>query len=71
MAMNFPKAPANYDQFNEQAFRKMVVDELSKMFRRGAHLELGPDAGLNFTSPNGTRYRLTVDDAGAAVWTLL
>ena len=69
--MTFPSAPAAYDQQNEQALRSLIAGELAKMFRQGATIELGPNVGINFTSPNGTRYQLTVDDAGAAVWTAL
>lgn len=37
------------------------------------NVEFGLPAGKGFvfTSPNGTRYSLTVSNAGAAVWTAL
>lgn len=64
---NFQPASAAYSSQNENTFR----DALRRMFqfflRGDRDVELRPNVRLILTSPNGTRYAFTVDNAGA--WT--
>lgn len=57
------RASDKYDSRNEQANRRHVEQELKLRRRKTEDLIL--------KSPNGTRYKITVSDAGAIVVTSL
>lgn len=62
--VNLPKAPPVYSQIEEQQFRGRVEVVQSATFGSGADIRLKATR-LTLTSPNGTEYALTVDNAGA------
>lgn len=61
-----PPAPA-YDRNNESTFRDILKRWAMGVLRTDKDVELQPTTRLILTSPNGTRYALTVNNAGA--WT--
>lgn len=66
--MNLASAPEAYSKADQAALRDEInrADRLN--VKRGQDIEMG-NARLIFTSPNGTRYGLSVSNAGASVWT--
>lgn len=56
MTLSIPFAPVTWKRLLEQA------DNLNR--KTGQDIELGPER-LILRSPNGTRYRIVVSDAGA------
>lgn len=64
-------APAKYDQ----AFMQQLLNELNAAldarYVKRQHIVLDPNTYISFASPNGSRWSLTVSDAGAAVLTAL
>lgn len=56
-----------YSQTNENTFRAAIRRAFAFILRSDRDVELQPQVRLILTSPNGTRYALTVDNAGA--WT--
>jgi hypothetical protein len=64
-------APAAYDQRFMQELLNDLNAELAARYAKRVNIVLDPQTRIEFTSPNGTRYGLTVSNAGAAVWTPL
>ncbi len=64
--MKLPTAPDKYDKVNEQSMRNKLAQEDDRNVKKGTEWNV---VRLVFTSPNGTRYQLTVSDAGAPVFT--
>ena len=68
MPLVLPKALAKYDQKNEQDTRGMLVSEDLNNLKKNTAINLGPaTVGLLLISPNGTRWRLTIDNTGALI----
>lgn len=68
MAVDLPIPAARYNQPEERVRNRILQNELSR------RVETFTDIDTNrviLTSPNGTRYVLTVDDAGAITGVLL
>jgi hypothetical protein len=66
------KAPGAYSQMSEQELRNELERRDAEAHKKGRHLDLGgPDFYIIHTSANGTRYSVTVSDAGALVVTAL
>lgn len=66
MPLTLPRAPAAYDANNEQSARGLMEAADRDNLKRGRDLDLGhAAAGLVLTSPDGTRWRLTVGNDGA------
>ena len=64
--MNLPKAPQAYDANNEQATRSQLEAEDGRNIKKNTDFGyFTASFGPIFVSPNGTRYRMTVDDTGA------
>lgn len=59
----FPQPPAQYEAGAEAQFRAQVQRAIDERIRKGGAIEVGQGQVI-LTSPNGTRYALTVDDAG-------
>ena len=66
-----PSAPDRYDSRNEQETRTAIERELTQLRALITDALLVNGAGLNLRAPNGTKYRVTVDNAGALVVTAL
>lgn len=62
--MSFPNASQDYDHGNETRFRAAVNQADMQNHKRNRDIEMG-QARLILTSPNGTRYAVAVDNAGA------
>ena len=61
--MNLPKVPETYSPFVERE-RNRTIERLFKFFRRTDNdVEIG-DNRLILTSPNGTRFSVTVANDG-------
>ena len=69
--MSLPIAGPQYDQGAENRFRSEVERELSKTLRRGVDLEFANGERVILRSPDGSRFALTVDNAGALSTTAL
>jgi len=68
--MNLPKPGPSYDAQNEAAARAAMEREDANNQKRLADVELNGDSAISgrrliLKSPNGTRYRVLVSDAGA------
>lgn len=61
--MNLPAPPPGYDQANESATRRALEQEDRRNRKLGVDVEIGREK-LVLTAPNGTRYGLTVSNAG-------
>ncbi len=62
--MILPSPPTAY----RQAFFASVLQQIARLlttsYQKNADIELTPEQRLILRSPNGTRYAITVDDAG-------
>ena len=68
MALVLPAAPKAYEQKNEQDTRSKLVAEDLLNLKKNTDINLGPaTVGLILISPNGTRWRLTIDNTGALI----
>lgn len=68
MALVLPKAPTKYEQKNEQDTRSQIVAEDLKNLKKNSDIDPGSSSvGLILKSPNGTRWRLTIDNTGALI----
>ena len=67
--MTQKQAPAAYDL----RFMQQLLNDLQTLQRqtyaKTTHIDLNPNTYIIMTSPNGTRYSLTVSNAGAVVVT--
>lgn len=62
--MQLPGAPDQYDPSDQSQMRGTLEREDKKNLKRTEAL-----SRLLFASPDGTRYYLSVSNAGATVWT--
>lgn len=69
--MNLPSAPDKYDQRNESAMRETLKLTDQKNRKRQADLEIAGKERLILSSPDGTRFSITVDNAGTLAATAL
>ncbi len=63
--ISLPDAPQAYSAENEQRFRARVGAEIDKMRRSDGDVELAKGQRAILRSPNGARWALSVDNAGA------
>ena len=68
--MKLPRPPARYDIRFEESKSAELERELNRSHKKNENIELGPTA-IIITSPNGTRYKLTVDNSGVLGTTAL
>lgn len=68
--MNTIRPGASYDATNETKFRDEVARAMAKLFVRGFDIETG-QGRLIIPSPNGSRWAITVSDAGVVSATLV
>lgn len=59
-----PAAPGAYNAENERGFRQWIMETIRNLVYRDRDFELQPGARFILTSPNGTRYSVTVSNAG-------
>jgi len=71
MSLQLPAAPAAYDRQDQASLRLLLQAEDRRTLKRDGDLVLGAGLRLVAVSPNGTRWALGVDDAGATTWTAL
>lgn len=62
--MNLQRAPQTYAKDDQDRLRSDLEREDRDNLKRGRDIELG-DGRVIITSPNGSRFALTVDNAGA------
>jgi hypothetical protein len=62
--MKLPRPTPNYDQIEEQSFRRALelADAINR--KKNANIEMGQDELIIIRSPNGTRYYLAVSNVG-------
>jgi len=58
------RAPAQYQEQNEQRYRQQVDEELAQKHDRRSNLVLGRGKSLVLASPSGIAYSLSLDDDG-------
>ena len=63
--MSLPRAPERYEQRWATEVLRQLDQQTLNTHLRGADVELGPNERIIMRSPNGTRWAITVDDAGA------
>ncbi|TWI32746.1 hypothetical protein [Paracoccus sulfuroxidans] len=63
-SVRLPDAPPAYSQMAEIARNRVIEAEFAKTFRKGRDTEIG-EGRLILTVPNGTRWQVTVSNAGA------
>jgi len=62
--MKLPLSPAAYSQSNEAAARQAIEAADRDNFKKGQEVELARGERLILRSPNGSRFAVTVDNAG-------
>lgn len=63
--MSLPRAKPAYDQDDENRTRQAIDDGFAKSYRRGQSIELFPNTSVVMRSPDGTRWKLAISNAGA------
>jgi hypothetical protein len=63
--MSLPRPAERYDQRWAAENNRQLEQKLSMAHRRGADVELGQGERLILRSPDGTRWSITVSNAGA------
>lgn len=71
MPLVLPAAPNAYSKTNEQTSRDRTVAEDALNLKKNTDISTTSTFGLVLTSPNGTRWRLSVLNTGALVTTSL
>ena len=66
-----PAAPLTYSQNDQQVMRNELERRDDETHKRGKHLDIRVGTYVIMTSPDGTRYSVTVSNAGALVVTAL
>lgn len=66
--MNLPQPANAYDIENEAQTRRIIEDADAKNQKRGGYYDVGKNGRFTLTSPNGTVFVLTIDNAGTATW---
>lgn len=68
MPLILAAAPKTYVQKDEQDTRSRISAEDLNNLKKNTDINLGPaTVGLILISPNGTRWRLTIDNTGALI----
>lgn len=62
--MKLPPAPERYDRQHLTTVQNELAREDLRNRKRGQHIEMGLTEFVVLLSPNGTRYKLTVSNAG-------
>jgi len=62
--MNLPSAPHKYDRAHTQQMLEEIRRSDSENFKSGRDVRLERGERLILRSPNGTRFKITVDNAG-------
>lgn len=62
--MKLPRPSVEYDQIEEQSFRRALelADAINR--KKNANIEMGQDELIIIRSPNGTRFYLSVSNLG-------
>lgn len=68
--MKLPLSPIAYSRASEIERNRLIEQEDRRNHKRGQDVEIGV-ARLILTSPNGTRYSITVDNAGVIAATAI
>lgn len=71
MSLQLPAAPTAYDRSDQASLRLLLQAQDRRTLKRDGDLVLGAGLRLVAVSPNGGRWALGVDDAGATTWTAL
>ena len=67
--MKLPKSAVRYDSLDQDMTRSIIERDDLQNFKRNQDVEIR--TRLILASPNGTRYQITVSNAGALVVTAL
>jgi hypothetical protein len=62
--MNLPAPESQYDQADEAATRRTIAAVDAQSYKRGRDVELQPGQRLILRSPDGTRWAVSVSNAG-------
>lgn len=68
MNLQLPAAPQAYSREDQAALRLLLQDFARRVLGLGDDIDAGR---IIRTSPDGTRWELGVDNAGATTWTAL
>lgn len=71
MSLVLPRPAQAYDPADEAKARALIEQADKQNMKTGANIEIVGNQALILRSPNGTRWQLTVSNAGASVWTAL
>lgn len=69
--MKLARAPGQYIAREQQEMRSEIEREDDLNYKKRQNIDMDPATGLIMTSPDGTRYKMTVSNAGATVWTAI
>lgn len=61
--MKLPRVPSKYDERDQTDTRAAIEQADAQNYKRNRDLEIG-DNRIILKAPNGTRYAITVDNAG-------
>lgn len=70
MKLALPRPEPRYDPRYQTEINRLIEALAERAFQRGERIEAG-QAGVVLTAPNGSRWLLTVDNAGALGTTAL
>ena len=65
MSIILPNPPRDYDPSAEAQRNQLIEAADATNHKRGSDVELGLNERIIMRSPNGTRYAITVSNAGA------
>jgi hypothetical protein len=63
--MSLPRAPGAYSKDDQDRFRKTLDTRDEENRKRGRDVEIAGTERLILASPNGSRFRIVVSNAGA------
>lgn len=71
MSLSLPRPPERYDAQIARRTNELLESADATSYKKRQHVEISPPALLILSSPDGTRWSLTVDDAGTVGATAL
>lgn len=62
--MKLANPPERYDRRDQAVMRRQIEQSIARAYQRGQDVELPRGVRLILSSPNGTRYAISVADNG-------
>lgn len=62
--MRLTPAPGQYSQRDQQEMRRTIEEEDGRNYKKLQHIDMDPQTYIIMTSPDGTRYKVTMANGG-------